>query len=43
MSSIVKRSIDAKTAEAAIAVAAAKARELGLNMFIAVTDESGDL
>jgi uncharacterized protein GlcG (DUF336 family) len=43
MSSIVKRSIDAKTADAAIAAAAAKARELGLAMCIAVTDESGDL
>jgi len=43
MSSIVKRSIDSKTAEAAVAGAAAKARELGLKMCIAVTDESGDL
>ena len=43
MSSIVKRSIDAKTAQAAIDAAAAKARELGLNMCIAVTDESGHL
>lgn len=43
MSSIVKRSIDSKTAEAAVAGATAKARELGLKMCIAVTDESGDL
>ena len=43
MSSIVKRSIDSKTAEAAVAGAAAKARELGLRMCVAVTDESGDL
>jgi uncharacterized protein GlcG (DUF336 family) len=43
MSSIVRRTIDAKTATAAIEAAAAKARELGLNMCIAVTDESGDL
>jgi uncharacterized protein GlcG (DUF336 family) len=43
MSSIVKRSIDAKTAQAAIEAAAAKARELGLNMCIAVADEAGDL
>jgi uncharacterized protein GlcG (DUF336 family) len=43
MSSIVKRSIDAKTAQKAIEAAAAKARELGLHMCIAVTDESGDL
>jgi len=43
MSSIVKRSIDAKTAEAAVEAAAAKARQLGVNMCIAVTDETGDL
>ena len=43
MSSIVKRSIDAKTAQAAIEAAAAKAREMGLKMCIAVTDEVGDL
>ena len=43
MSSIVKRSIDAKTADSAIEAAAAKARELGLKMCIAVTDETGDL
>ncbi|MEJ2374167.1 MAG: heme-binding protein [Pseudolabrys sp.] len=43
MSSIVKRSVDAKTAQAAIDAAAAKARELGLAMCIAITDESGDL
>ncbi|HXW41754.1 MAG TPA: heme-binding protein [Xanthobacteraceae bacterium] len=43
MSSIVKRSIDAKTAQAAIEAAAAKAREMGLKMCIAITDESGDL
>ncbi len=43
MSSIVKHSVDAKTAEAAIQAAAVKARELGLNMSIAVSDETGDL
>jgi uncharacterized protein GlcG (DUF336 family) len=43
MSSVVKRSIDAKTAEQAIAAAAAKAREMGLKMCIAITDEAGDL
>jgi len=43
MSSIAKRSIDAKTAQMAIDAAAAKARELGLHMCIAMTDESGDL
>ncbi len=43
MSSTVKRSIDAKTAQAAIEAAAAKAREMGLLMCIAITDESGDL
>jgi uncharacterized protein GlcG (DUF336 family) len=43
MSSIARRSIDAKTAQAAIEATAAKAREMGLNMCIAVTDESGDL
>ena len=43
MSSIAKRSIDAKTAEAAIEAAAAKAREMGLTMCIAVTDDTGDL
>jgi uncharacterized protein GlcG (DUF336 family) len=43
MSSIVKRSIDAKTAQAAVEAAAAKAREMGLTMCIAVTDEVGDL
>jgi uncharacterized protein GlcG (DUF336 family) len=43
MSSIVKRSIDTKTAQVEIEAAAAKARELGLKMCIAVTDESGDL
>ena len=43
MSSTVKHSIDAKTAQAAVDAAAAKARELGLKMCIAVTDETGDL
>ncbi len=43
MSSIVKRSVDAKTAQAAIDAAVAKARDLGLAMCIAITDESGDL
>jgi uncharacterized protein GlcG (DUF336 family) len=43
MSSIVKRSIDAKTAQAAIDAAAAKARDMGLTMCIAVTDEAGNL
>lgn len=40
---IVKKSIDIVTAEQAIAAAAKKATELGLNMCIAVSDESGDL
>jgi uncharacterized protein GlcG (DUF336 family) len=40
---IVKKSIDIVTAERAIAAAAKKATELGLNMCIAVSDESGDL
>jgi uncharacterized protein GlcG (DUF336 family) len=43
MSSVSKRSIDAKTAEQAIAAAAAKAREMDLRMCIAITDEAGDL
>ena len=43
MSSIIRRTIDEKTAQAAIDAAAAKAREMGLTMCIAVTDESGDL
>ena len=43
MSSVVKRSVDAKTAEQAIAAVAAKAREMNLRMCIAVTDEAGDL
>ena len=43
MTTIVKRSIDAKTAEQAIEAAAKKAAELGLRMCIAVTDETGDL
>ena len=43
MTTIVKRSIDAKTAEQAIEAAAKKAAELGLRMCIAVTDEAGDL
>jgi uncharacterized protein GlcG (DUF336 family) len=40
---IIKHSIDAETAERAIAAAAKKATELNLRMCIAVTDESGDL
>ena len=43
MTTIVKRSIDAKTAEQAVEAAAKKAAELGLRMCIAVTDEAGDL
>ena len=43
MTTIVKRSIDAKTAEQAIEGAAKKAAEFGLRMCIAVTDEAGDL
>ena len=40
---LVKHSIDAETAEKAIAATAKKAEELKLKMCIAVTDESGDL
>ena len=40
---IVKHSIDAETAEKAVAAAANKAAELKLKMCIAVTDEAGDL
>jgi uncharacterized protein GlcG (DUF336 family) len=40
---IVKHSIDAETAEKAVAAAAKKATELKLKMCIAVTDEGGDL
>ena len=40
---IVKHSIDAETAEKAVAAAAKKAAELKLKMCIAVADESGDL
>ena len=43
MTTIVKRSIDAKTAGQAVEGAAKKAAELGLRMCIAVTDEVGDL
>jgi len=43
MTTIARRSIDAKTAEQAIEAAAKKATELGLKMCIAVTDEAGDL
>ena len=43
MSSIVKRSIDAKTAQAAIEGAVARARQMGLTMCIAVTYETGEL
>jgi uncharacterized protein GlcG (DUF336 family) len=40
---IIKHSIDAETAEKAIAAAAKKASELNLRMCVAVTDEAGDL
>jgi uncharacterized protein GlcG (DUF336 family) len=40
---IIKHSIDAETAEKAVAAAAKKATELNLKMCIAVADESGDL
>jgi uncharacterized protein GlcG (DUF336 family) len=40
---LVKKSIDAGTAQRAVAAAAKKASELGLKMCIAVSDESGDL
>ena len=40
---IVKHSIDAETAEKAIAAAAAKAAEMNMKMCIAITDEGGDL
>jgi uncharacterized protein GlcG (DUF336 family) len=40
---IIKHSIDAETAEKAVAAAAKKASELNLKMCIAVTDEGGDL
>jgi len=40
---IVKHSIDAETAEKAVAAAAKKAAELKLRMCIAVSDEAGDL
>ena len=40
---IIKHSIDAETAEKAVAAAAGKAAELNLKMCIAVCDESGDL
>ena len=40
---IIKHSIDAETAEKAVAAAARKAAELNLKMCIAVADESGDL
>jgi uncharacterized protein GlcG (DUF336 family) len=40
---IVKHSIDAGTAEKAVAAAAKKATELKLKMCIAVTDETGDI
>ena len=40
---IVKHSIDAETAEKAIAAAAAKAVEMKMKMCIAITDEGGDL
>jgi len=40
---IVKHSIDAETAEKAVAAAARKAAELKLRMCIAISDEAGDL
>lgn len=40
---IVKKSIDITTAERAVEAAAKKAKELGLNMCIAVSDEAGDI
>jgi uncharacterized protein GlcG (DUF336 family) len=40
---IVKHSIDAETAEKAVAAATKKAAELKLRMCIAVSDEAGDL
>jgi uncharacterized protein GlcG (DUF336 family) len=40
---VVKHSIDAETAEKAVAAAAKKAAELKLKMCIAVSDEAGDL
>lgn len=43
MSSITKRSIDAETAQKAVAGAAAKSVELKLKMSIAVCDEAGHL
>ena len=43
MSSIAKRSIDAETAQRAIESSEKKAKDLGLNMCIAIVDESGDL
>jgi uncharacterized protein GlcG (DUF336 family) len=41
--SLVKRSIDAETAQLLIAAAIAKAREMGKAMSIAVTNEAGQL
>lgn len=43
MSSYQKKSITAQAAKAAIAGAAAKATQMGVNMCIAITDEAGDL
>ncbi len=43
MGSIPKRSIDAETAQRAVEAAARKAKSLGLNMCIAIVDESGDM
>ena len=40
---IVKHSIDAETAEKAVAAAAKKATELKLKMCIAIADEAGDI
>jgi len=43
MNSFTKKSITAEAAKGAIAAAAAKAKQMSVNMCIAVTDESGDL
>jgi uncharacterized protein GlcG (DUF336 family) len=43
MSSYQKKSITAQAAKAVIAAAADKAKQMSLNMCIAVTDEAGDL
>ena len=43
MSSLSKKSIDSNTAERAITAASEKARELGIGISVAVTDEAGGL